>query len=265
VIVVVKWLISILAVSIGFGAVSALVAVRRAYFLAAGLTHAALLAGALALILDQLIGGTAMLWTVLVMVFITAPLTLLLAGKIDPQQVSAVFVAATASASVIVLHHIAARGPAGEVLRLVTGDPLLVTDDDLVLATIIALSVLAVAVLTYKEQVCVSIDRDGARLAGIRVWLYDITFLFTLSATVAGLLRLAGFILSHVYLLLPGAVATMVARRASSLPWVSLATSILSGLIGLLLSLRLDVAPTGAIGLIMLSIYILAVLATRRR
>ncbi len=251
-----EWVAAVLTSAVGFASVSALVAVRRAYFLAAGLTHAALLAASVGLLASELVGGSRLAWTLAAMLAAVAPLARALGREgADPERVSAVFVAATASLSVLALHQAAAVAPAAEVLALVVGDPLLTSWEDVAEAGSVASLAAAVLALTYREQVCAAVDRDGARLAGLRVWLYDLLFLVALSVAVAGLLRLSGFVLAHVYLLLPGATAMAVAERASAVPLASLLAAVAAGLVGLAVAVAADVAPSGAIGLAMLAIY----------
>ena len=261
----VKWVMVIVGSSLAFGALSMLVAARRLYFMAASLAHSSLLAATLAIPLAYLVGGGVNAWAVIVAVAATMIFYVLIERGIDVDIASSVFVAAAASASVAAMYYVLSTFPVSASLwAYILGDPLLVTMRGAILTLGVGVAALAYTVLTYRENVCIGIDPAGSRLAGLRVRVYDALTFSVLAASAVLLLRSVGFVVEHVLLLLPGAVAVTVARGAWRALAYSLAASLLAGLAGLTLALILGVAPAASIGGVMLALY-LAALAYRRR
>jgi len=94
----------------------------------------------------------------------------------------------------------------------ILGDILLVDWNTVFFSAATAVVVLLATLTTYVEHVCIAVDGSGVKLAGIRVGLYDIVLLSMLAATATALLRAAGFVLEHVLILLPGTIATNLAK-----------------------------------------------------
>ncbi len=260
-----KWVLAVTAAALGFSSVSVLVAVRRLYFLAAGLSHAALLAAVASIPLYALLGGSMDLWSLAVMIAVTMVFAILERRRVDPQVASAVFVSFTASLSVIVMYYVLINYPyTADLWAYILGDPLLANWRTIFLALALAGLSTAVTILTFWEHLCIGIDRDSVRLAGLKVDIYEYLLLVLLAIITAGLLRLVGFVLAHVYVLLPGAIATTVAGRASAIIPLAVGVAIASGLAGLAIAVIVNLAPSGVIGMIMLFAYIGSLLARRR-
>ena len=260
-----KWLLAVVAAAVGFGSVSVLVAVRRLYFLAAGLSHAALLAAVASLPLYYVFGVSVEAWSLALMVLIVMVYAALERRGVDTQVSSAVFVSLTASLSVILMYYVLTSYPyTSDLWAYILGDPLLASWDTVTSSLAVAVVALGVTLLTFWEHVCIGIDRDTARMAGLRVNLYDYSLLVVLAIVTAGLLRLVGFVLAHVYVLLPGAIAVTAASRAGRMLPIALTVALVSGVAGLYLAVTVNLAPSGVIGLIMLAAYIAALLSRRR-
>ncbi len=261
-----RWVLAVIAAAVGFASISVLVAVRRVYFLAAGLSHASLVSAVLAIPLYMLSGVEGWVWATLLTVLMVVAFGFLFERGRDPERVSAVFVSFTASAAVLAMYYVLTSYPyTAELWAYVLGDPLLVTWRDLAPAVAGAVVALGYSILTYWEHVCIGVDRDTARLAGLRVKLYDVSLLAVLAATTVLLLRIVGFVLAHVFVLLPGVVAVTVSPRASMVPLTALTVALVSGVVGLAIGVALDVAPSGVIGLIMLTFYLTSLALRGRR
>ena len=260
-----KWLMVVIGSSLAFGALSILVAARRLYFMAASLAHSSLLAATLAIPMAYVLGGSINAWAVIFAVAATMIFYALIERGIDVDIASSVFVAAAASASVAAMYYVLSAFPVSASLwAYILGDPLLVTLHDAIATLAVGAAALIFTILTYRENVCIGIDVAGSRLAGLRVRLYDALTFSVLAAASVLLLRSVGFVVEHVLLLLPGAVAVTAARGAWRALAYSLAASLLAGLAGLALALILGVAPAASIGGVMLALYITALVYRRR-
>ncbi len=152
----------------------------------------------------------------------------------------------------------------GNLFSIIIGDPLLATREEVITGLIMSLIVLVFGILSAREVVYIGVDRDDAILSGVRVWLYDLILYTLLGITVMALVRAVGFVMEHVLILLPGAVAAT--RASSPLDAVLIAGggTLFAGAVGLILGITFNVSPSGSTGLVILSVYAIHA-ATRRR
>ena len=260
-----RWVAVVLSAALAYGFMSSIVAARRLYFLAGASAHSALLAAVLALPLAAFAGLLdEQAWAILVGLVLTYAVGYMIYRGVDPDTATAVFVAATASASVLAIYYVLTRFPLEvELWAIVVGDPLLASHREAWLALAIAALTALGVLLTYREQVYVGIDREFAQLSGIRVWAYDLLAFTLLALTTVGLIRVVGFVLEHVLLLLPSAIATHLSASSRGVLVISVSVSVLASLAGLYLAVLLNQSPAGVIGLLLLMVY-LAVLFLRR-
>ena len=259
------WALVALASGLAYGFVSPLVAARRLYFLAGAAPHAALLAAAVGVSLWYTIGvppyaamlviGTALVYIVGYAIF----------KGVDPDVATSTFVGAASATSVLVLYYLLSRYPAsGDVSALFIGDPLLVSIKDAVAAMAVALTVALISAMTFKEQAYIGFDRDDARLAGLRVWAYDLALFTALALATVGLIPVVGFILEHILVLIPAAAAATIAGSAGEALKLSAALATASTALGMLTAILADVAPSGAAGAILLALYAAGIIYRRR-
>ena len=259
----VRWLLVIIFSSLAFGVLSALVAARRIYFLAAGLPHASLVAALLAIPVSLQLGFEP-LWAAMISVLLVLVFAYLIERGVDPDIVASVYVAASASASVALMYYILERYTVTvDLWAYILGDPLLVTVNDVIVTIIVGLVALIVGVLVYREEVCIGIESETVRLAGIRVKLYDTILVAVLAAASVLLLRSVGFVIEHVMLLLPGAIAVTLGRGMWRALTLSIASALAAGLGGLALALSTGVAPAAMIGALLVAFYAVSLLASR--
>ena len=260
-----RWVAVMLSAALAYGFMSSVVAARRLYFLAGASAHAALLAAVLALPLAALTGlAGEQAWALLIGLLLVYAVGYMIHRGVDPDTATAVFVAATASASVLAIYYVLTRFPLEvELWAIVVGDPLLASYREAWLALAIACLTAAAVLLTYREQVYVGIDREFSQLSGIRVWAYDLLAFTLLALTTVGLIKVVGFVLEHVLLLLPAAIATRLSTSSRGVLSISVSVSVLASLIGLYLAVLLDQSPAGVVGLLLLSAYLAALLVRR--
>ncbi len=259
------WVAVMVSAAIAYGTMSSIVAARRLYFLAGASAHSALLAAVLALPLASYLGLLSeRAWAILIGLGLIYSAGYLIHRGVDPDVATSIFVAATASASAIAIYYILTRFPMeAELWAIMVGDPLLASRSEAIYALAVAGITAAAVRITYKEQICIGLDREFARLSGIRTWAYDLLAFTLLGLITVSLIKVVGFVLEHVLLLLPSAIATRVSRSSEAVLLTSLAVSITAALVGLHISVLADLSPAGVVGLILLGAYI-ACLAARR-
>jgi zinc transport system permease protein len=117
---------------------------------------------------------------------------------------------------------------------------------DVYLAIIVAIIVLALLGLFFKEIVFYCFDEEVSRVYGVRTQLIHYLLLLALAITIVLTIRLAGFVLVSAMLVIPGATALLVSRRLGPALLLSWAIGLSGTLAGILLSLELGDISSGA-------------------
>ncbi len=248
------WAAALASAGLGFGFISPLVAARRMGFLAAAAPHSALLATAVAFILLETPESAAVASLLAGILLIYGAGYPVYKG-VDADLVTYLFVGFTAAASVVALYYASATGAGYSLASLLLGDPLLAIRWEAYYSLIAAGVVALLSLATYEAQVYGGVDRDDARLATGRLWLHDLAFFTALGIAAVGLIRVSGFILEHVLILIPAAIASSIASSAREALLISVASALAASGIGGVLALSLNIAPAGAIGLTLTAIY----------
>lgn len=114
------------------------------------------------------------------------------------------------------------------------------SDERLMQSLIVCALALAALALTWKEQVFVAHDRDGARVAGVRVLAVDVVINAAIGAVVVAASAAIGVLLVIGYVVVPGVGARLAAPSATRMS----ATASGIALVGALSGLALMNAPT---------------------
>jgi len=144
------------------------------------------------------------------------------------------------------------------------GSIITVTQTDIYVIAILAIVVAITVFVFYKELVAIAFDEDFARVSGIPVKLIN-TLLVILSAIVISLaIPVVGVLLISALIVIP--VITALQLRQSFVRTLVYAEiiSLVSVISGMVVSFYLDLSTGGTIVLIMLGIFLLTTLATRR-
>jgi len=149
---------------------------------------------------------------------------------------------AVAAAAGILLVAKAVTGEAHDIF--LQGNILGITRVDTFVLLGIAVPVLLVHVLFYKEFLFVSFDRETARTLGYNVVLWNLLLYFTLGLVIAFAMQFAGVMLVFNFLVLPAVTGLLLARSMSGIFTVAIAAAIVAALFGFALSVPFDL-PSG--------------------
>ncbi|TFL17782.1 metal ABC transporter permease [Jannaschia formosa] len=129
-------------------------------------------------------------------------------------------------------------------------------------AASVALVVMGIMALRWRDFLLHAFDPTQARAAGLAVgWLHH-GLLAMISAAVVSALGAVGIILVIALLVTPGATAFLLVRRFGAMLLTSLGVALLSAVAGLYLSIALDSAPGASIVVVLTALF-LAALAWR--
>lgn len=267
-------LVTLLVLAFAAGTVGVLVNLRRLEFLSDGLTHAAFPG----LVLGFLVAGSPGLLPGALIVALAAALLLSLLQRRGVGDQSLIAIVLTAFFSVGVLLVSTRQGYSAQLSEMLFGR-LLTIDDQQVAVTvaIVAVALLLVAI-TWRRQVFLAFDADGARASRLRtVWL-DIALNTAVVLVVVAASAAVGTLLVLAVLIVPGAAARLATSGIGAAVAVATVFAVLSSAAGLALtwelSIGLDVqaAPGGVVALTMIAAYLLflaghgiAALVRRRR
>ncbi len=260
------WVAVMASSALTLGAISALVGARRLFFLAGAAPHSGLLAVLVAIPLAYITG-----YDPVVIASLTGVLLVYMVGYAihrghDPDVSTSVFIAFSASLSVILAYYVLTNYPVQtDISAIILGDPLLATPTEALFMTGLSIVSFIIVWTTYREQVSIGIDRDSARLAGIKVWVYDLIVFTLLGLSAAALLRIIGFILEHVLILIPVSIALTASKSSGKAFAISILSALTAGLLGLNIALVLNLPPSGVTGAVLLAYYLLSLLGRGRK
>jgi manganese/iron transport system permease protein len=149
--------------------------------------------------------------------------------------------------------------------HILFGDILGVTWTDILQTGLIALVVTLAIAVRRKDLLMLAFDPNHAAAIGLPTRFLHYGLLCLLSLTIVATLKSAGLIMAIAFLIAPGAIAFLLARRFPAMLVISILVATGSSVFGVLLSFHLDSAPAPTIVVTMTAIFILAFLFAPRR
>jgi len=140
----------------------------------------------------------------------------------------------------------------GSILTISTGDLILI----LILTGIVFLFIS----IFFKELMHMTFDEQGARLSEVPTAWLDLAFNIIIALTVVVSIKIVGTLLVSSLLIIPAASSLQLSKSFKGTVRLSIALSMISVLVGLMLSIIFDVATGGAIVLVSLGIFVICVL-----
>jgi manganese/iron transport system permease protein len=151
----------------------------------------------------------------------------------------------------------------GDLFGFLFGEILGIGPGDLLALTALAIVVLGLVAVFWKEFLYATFDPLGAAAAGLPVGRLDYLFLALIALTIVVSLQAVGIILVVAMLVTPAAVGQLVASSFGRLVAVAISVGVASPIVGLYLSYWLDSATGATIVLVETAVF-LVVLAVRR-
>jgi manganese/iron transport system permease protein len=146
----------------------------------------------------------------------------------------------------------------GDLLGILLGDVLGVTEDQLVIAAVAAVAIVGTLWLLRRELVFVSFDPTGAAAAGLAVLRYDALLLGLIGLAVAVSVQVVGIVLVVAMLVTPAAAARLLARDLADMTRLTVGIALFSAIAGMYLSYYVNTASGGTIVLVATLVFALA-------
>jgi manganese/iron transport system permease protein len=145
----------------------------------------------------------------------------------------------------------------GDLLGILFGNVLGISPDQLVIASVAAVLILAVLWSVWRELVFVSFDPVGAEAAGLRPLRYDTLLLGLIGVAIAISVQIVGVVLVVAMLVTPAATARLIARDLRTLLVVSLTVAVVAAVAGIWISYFGNAASGGTIVLVATTLFAL--------
>lgn len=149
--------------------------------------------------------------------------------------------------------------------HILFGNLLGISAKDLTLMGLVALTVVGVLMLCFKEIITASFDPDHAMSIGLSPELVRYLILGLLALTTVTAIQTVGVVLVLALLVTPGAAASLISRRLSGIVGLSVLMAALATLIGFYSSYYADVASGPAIVLALSVMFLICALIARLR
>lgn len=237
------------------GLLSCYVVLKRWSLLGDAISHAVLPGVAIAYLLG---------WPFFIGAFVTGALTSLGIGAIERHTriksdaaMGLMFTAAFALGIVI----ISKIATSTHLLHILFGNVLGVKDSALILTLLASVVTLLAIWLAYRPLLLYTFDPQQAQALGFNTGAIHYGLILLLTLTIVASLETVGIILVVAMLITPGATAHLLTDRFPRMLAISVGVGVTSAVVGLMLSVKLDVASGGAIVLVASALFLVALLA----
>jgi manganese/iron transport system permease protein len=151
----------------------------------------------------------------------------------------------------------------GDLFGFLFGEVLGISTGDLIALTVLAVIVLALVALLWKELLYSTFDPLGAAAAGLPVGRLDYLFLALIALTIVVSLQAVGIILVVAMLVTPAAIGQLAASSFGRLVAIAIAVGTVAPVVGLYLSYWLDSAAGATIVLVETAVFVFVLVAKR--
>jgi ABC-type Mn2+/Zn2+ transport system permease subunit len=150
---------------------------------------------------------------------------------------------------------LAPSSPAG-VQSLLFGDPLAITQSDLLTAALLCGLTLAILAVLYRPLLANGFDRSSARALGLHPLAIELALIGTIAIAILVGVQALGNLLVVAVLIAPAATARLLARRLPAMMTAAAVVAIAGSIGGLYLSYYAGLAAGASIALVLVGIYI---------
>lgn len=157
-----------------------------------------------------------------------------------------------------------ARGFNADLFSYLFGNILAISESDLYLVSALAIISAAVLAIFYKEFFYLTLSEDSAQVSGLPVKRLNTLMLFLIALVVVSAIKLVGILLVTSLAVIPASTALLFHRSFRETLAISAAISVASTIVGLFVSYYLNIAPSGSIVLIAITIF-LSTIAVKRQ
>lgn len=248
-------LLAVILIAPVFGISGTMVVNNRMAFFSDAMGHAALTGVAIGVVLG--LGNP--LWVMMVFAAILAAAIALVHVKTDASldTVIGVFFAAVVALGVLILSR---GGNFNKYSSYLIGDLLSITPREIYLLLVVLIIVVSVWLLFFNRLFLVSFNSTLARNRGVNVTVIEMLFTIMLALIVTICIQWVGVLIINSLLILPAAAARNITGNIRSYHILSVLISLVSGLVGLILSYYWGTASGATIVWFSFMLYLLTII-----
>ncbi|ARS88341.1 metal ABC transporter permease [Natrarchaeobaculum aegyptiacum] len=139
------------------------------------------------------------------------------------------------------------------------GSLAIVTVEGARMVAVLTVAVVAVVAVTYKQLLFITFDEQAARVARLNVDRYNTLLIVMTAVVVVGAMQILGVILVAAMLVIPVATASQLAHSFRETLYLSIIFGQIAILGGLAFSIAASLPPGGAIVVVAIGFYLLAI------
>lgn len=218
-----------------FGGLGSFVVSNNMAFYSDAIGHSALTGIALGIILG--IKNPILSMVVFSLFLGCAIITVKTKGKTSADTIIGVFSSAAVALGLVLL---SATGNFAKYQKYLVGDILSIQPSEIALLLVVALLVIIIWTLFYNKMLLTNMHRTFAKSRGVSVFFIEQLFALTTALIVAVSIHWTGLLVINSLLVLPAAAARLVTRSSRSYVLTSVLISLLSSVIGLIISYYWD-------------------------
>ena len=136
------------------------------------------------------------------------------------------------------------------------GSILLISNEDTMMILTISAGIIATLIVMQKQFLHLTFNEEQAKIAGLPVTLLNYAFVILASITVVTSMRLVGILLISALIVIPNIAAMTFGKGFKKTVVISMSISVISVVSGILLSYYYNVAPSGTIVMVAVTILI---------
>ena len=141
------------------------------------------------------------------------------------------------------------------------GSILLISNEDTMIILTISVGIIATLVTLRKQFLQITFNEEQAKISGLHVTLLNYAFVILAAVTVVTSMRLVGILLISALIVIPNISAMMFGKGFKQTVGISMLISATSVVTGILLSYYYNLAPSGIIVIVAVSILVGILLA----
>ena len=173
--------------------------------------------------------------------------------KVYGESALAVFLSGSLALATILLS--LGRGFNTNLLNYLFGSIVTVTSDDIFVIGTLAVVVIAVLVIFYKELIYVTFDEEAARVSGIPTRPINTVFMILTAVTIALAIPIVGVLLISALLVVPVVASLQLKKNFIQIVIYAEAISLFSVVSGIIVSFYFNLSTGGTIVLVMVAIF----------
>jgi zinc transport system permease protein len=180
--------------------------------------------------------------------------------KIPPDSSVAILLSSGLAVGIVLIS--LSGGFSLDLFSFLFGSILLISTQDTITIVFLSIAILAIIAIMYRRLMYITFDEKQASVSGINVKLANYIFIVLAAITVVTSIRLVGVLLISALIVLPNITSILFGRGFKKTTIISIGIAIASVVSGIVISYFANIAPSGAIVLTGVAIF-LCTIATR--